>query len=289
MLVVIAYWLTLLKRAFLETSRFVALHKVGVALAPATLAPVYLRLVFGVEAMTNWWKIALSAAMGYATAFVGALFLKLITLPVAMNQDKTEQLKLAAENTKRLETEKETLQRELKKFSDLTARYGELKSENLQLKARLEQLAQPLISFSIASPGWSHPIALFYEEQGQERSRIVRPANIIATVKKHTPLVVDIVGVFLRSPHDSVEADIEFPWHLALAEEQVSFDITKHVLQALSAPGKLRLEVIRELSTTLRTSIGYASADLKGKTKPQNYRLTTKYAPDTLYVTIARL
>jgi hypothetical protein len=289
MLAVIAYWLALLKRAFLETSRFVALHRVGVALAPSALAPLYLRLVFGAQGMTGWWKIALSAAMGYATAFVGGLLLKLVTLPAAMDQEKSEQLKLAAGNSKRLEADKETLQEKLKKLSDLGARYGELENENLQLKARLEQLAQPLISFSIASPGWSHPITLFYEEQGQERSRAVRPANIIATIKKHTPLVVDITGVFLRSPYDSLDPDIEFPCHVTVGEEQVSLDITKHVMQVVSAAGRPRLEIIRELSTTLRTSVGYASADSRGKTKPQNYALTTKYAPDTLSVTIARL
>jgi hypothetical protein len=46
MLPVVECWLLVFKKAFLDTARLVALHKFWVALTPATLAPLYLWLVF---------------------------------------------------------------------------------------------------------------------------------------------------------------------------------------------------------------------------------------------------
>lgn len=69
-----------------------ALHKFWVALSPATLAPIYLWRVFGIRSVTNFWKIALSAAMGYGTAFLFALLWKLVSVPAAVDQEKTKEL-----------------------------------------------------------------------------------------------------------------------------------------------------------------------------------------------------
>jgi hypothetical protein len=102
---VLQYWLLVVKRAWAETSQFVALHKFAVALAPATLTPVYLWLVFGVISVTPLWKIALSAAMGCASALLFTFFLKLLAVPSALDKEKTEKMNEATKRGTELREE----------------------------------------------------------------------------------------------------------------------------------------------------------------------------------------
>jgi len=102
---VLQYWLLVVKRASAETSQFLALHKFAVALAPATLTPVYLWLVFGVISGTPLWKIALSAAMGYTSALLFTFFLKLLAVPSALDNEKTEKMNEATKRGTELQEE----------------------------------------------------------------------------------------------------------------------------------------------------------------------------------------
>jgi len=110
---VLRYWLSILIRGLKEAAKFMALHKFWVALSPATLAPIYLWCVFGIHSVTNLWKIAISAAMGYATAFLFALLWKLFSLPAELHNEKL--VEAAKESDRhRMETEKLSADSELR-------------------------------------------------------------------------------------------------------------------------------------------------------------------------------
>jgi hypothetical protein len=116
------YWLSILKRGLSEASQFMALHKFWMALAPVILAPFYLGLMFGVRGVTDWWKIALSAAMGYATAFVFALLWKLIVIPAAVQQEKADEVNAERDKARKSKTEKETAERKLADLRESTSK-----------------------------------------------------------------------------------------------------------------------------------------------------------------------
>ena len=134
---VLQYWLLVVKRAWAETSQFVALHKFAVALAPATLIPVYLWLVFGVTSVTPLWKIALSAAMGYASALLFTFFLKLLAVPAALDQEKTNEVNAERDRARKFETEKETAEHKLAELRESTS-----KPQLTQFQQELIRLAE---------------------------------------------------------------------------------------------------------------------------------------------------
>lgn len=143
---ILRYWLSILKRGFKEAAQFVALHKFWIALAPATLAPLYLWRVFGIHSVTNLWKIALSAAMGYGTAFGFTLLWKLFSVPATLDQEKSEALNDQRKSAKDRESEQvKALQNRVLELEEAARIDVELQKVNLSLSLKTEDTPKAIL------------------------------------------------------------------------------------------------------------------------------------------------
>lgn len=153
-----------------EAAQFMALHKFWVALSPATLAPLFLWCVFGIRSVTNFWKIALSAGMGYASAFVFALLWKLFSVPAELDKEKNTRAKNAENEAEKAKFDKQAVEHQsaqLQQELDIFAiKYNGLEADHLASKVELEKLKQPPITFSIATSGWGNPFKFFTRNKG---------------------------------------------------------------------------------------------------------------------------
>lgn len=174
---VLQYWRYVVKRGAKEAARFMALHKFWVALSPATLAPIYLWILFRVHGVTNFWKIALSAAMGYATAFVFAFIWKLFSVPARLHHEnldaaaqesakhklETENLKAESEARLRQQAESHASQREI-----LTAEITKLNDSIKREEERQSKKFSFWLEAKRSEPSRGHHFR--YIENGEEKT-----------------------------------------------------------------------------------------------------------------------
>jgi hypothetical protein len=217
------YWLSITKRGLKEAAQFMALHKFWVALAPAILAPVYLWLLFGARSVTNLWKIALSAAMGYGTAFVFALLWKLVAVPAAVDEEKTKELD---------EQKKSAEDRESKQGRELQE-----KIKQLEDAARMEAEHRKIkISASLKVESRSKSVIMKIRDQFSSHQSIVAHVREVSLmIYNHGEKPVRLRGYKLWKLA-AVEASQEITLHEVVSPATpTSIDVTEPLLRVISS------------------------------------------------------
>jgi hypothetical protein len=196
------------------------------------------------------------------------------------------------------ETEKKAAEGQLQelreKLDQVTDRHRKVECENLALKKTLDEHARVPFSFSLSALGFSKWHAnVFFEEQGQLKSRLLQRHDVIVTIQRHVPRVFEITTLFLKSPADSSELEIELPRHHTIANDPTTFPVTDEILQAITHSDRLqlqslRLERLQSVSTTVRIALGYAMESGSGRTEPQVYRIRTEVKGEFLTIQISR-
>ena len=169
----------------------------------------------------------------------------------------------------------------------LTAQHRDLQVEYEAAKCELEKLREPPASFSLGTLPDGDPLIVLDEEHGQPRTRRVRAQAVVATIKKHTPPIIEITDVLLQSPHDSPAQNREFARYCPLTGEAGQIDVTQFILQTLSDSNNVMLESVRARSATLRIGFRYSSASRSDALGPQHYKINTKIMQDRLQIELA--
>ncbi len=268
---VLRYWLAILKRGFLEASQYVALHKFWVALAPATLAPLYLWRVFGIRSVTNFWKIALSAAMGYATTFVFAIFWKLITVPAALHVERlAEANKESAKHKLNIENLSAEFKAKLTQQAEShTSQIDKLKTEvaSLHESAQADRERRLVnLSLSIRTEELPHPIMM-----GTGQDSFGQPFQVHVTVMtlliyNHGKKPVVLRECNLWKIHSTQQTKI--PLHgVVTSAAPVCVDITEQLVRTISDTSTLNFTSLQG-KYTVRIVITYCEGSKTGGLVP---------------------
>jgi hypothetical protein len=221
--------------------------------------------VFGIHSVTNIWKIALSAAMGYGTAFVFALLWKLIAVPAALDQEKAVELakeKKSAEDDQSAQVKE--LQEKARQLEDAARMEADRRKVNLSASLKTEPRSKPLImrmssQFSVA------------------QSILVHVPEMSLVIYNHGEKAVRLRGYKLWKLA-AVEASEEITLHDMVSPSTPAYvDVTEPLLRVVSGQAQHEFESL--LGTCrIRLVVTYADDSKPVDSQPQDFQITCQRA-----------